>query len=690
MTPLAKPSGIALQDHRQHVYDEARRLLGALPFLEGKYRRLLQGADLRRAVLNAAWYHDDGKEHRDWQEACRKDYEHYQAWRVANGLTRDGLDPNDYDRYRSQSRGAGQHLRISGIRHEFDSLRRYMAKAKTTKELAERVAIAAHHGTLGFRHSQRWREDGNGAFAGLWAALSGQASSAPHHAPNLARYELAGVRSLLRLADGRASRAEGGGELPELMPFQYACPYPPDQLREVQRLAVAHADDPVTVLRAPTGSGKTDAALLWGQAQVAAGRADRLVIAMPTRFTSNALALNVAESLANTGLYHSSAWHARYGGARGAARDSALEQHKLARYLATPATVCTVDHLLIALSGTREDHYTTGFFLANSAVVFDEVDFYDPFVQANLVVLLDALRQLKVPALLMSATVPSSNLALYNIPGPIRHDEGAHGGERLLHVHAPVARPEDAADVLQQMVEAGTGIVYANTVERAYLFFKWFSERTDDVVLYHSRFTEPHKQEVEADLLARLGREAWKVGQAHGIAVLTQIGEMSVNVSAPLMYSDLCPWDRLAQRLGRLARFRAEIPRGEAWVAPPVREGSLYPPPYGSYRQGTGWTPGEPLVQTNVRLAELARLHPGGIPIHADLLVSEVEALYPAAPVFDDAARENQRLLRNHVERHWLMPAAAEVDDDTGSHVGGWRSRDIEPQTTLLVCWPEG
>ena len=41
-------------------------------------------------------------------------------------------------------------------------------------------------------------------------------------------------------------------------------------------------------------------------------RVRRLVIAMPTRFTSNALAINVAESLSDTGLYHSSAWFVKF------------------------------------------------------------------------------------------------------------------------------------------------------------------------------------------------------------------------------------------------------------------------------------------------------------------------------------------------------------------------------------------
>ena len=70
----------------------------------------------------------------------------------------------------------------------------------------------------------------------------------------------------------------------------------------------------------------------------------------------------------------------------------AKKEHELARQLLAPVTVCTIDHLLIALTLTREDHHTIVFNLANSCVVIDEADFYDEFTQANILVLLEALK----------------------------------------------------------------------------------------------------------------------------------------------------------------------------------------------------------------------------------------------------------------------------------------------------------
>lgn len=703
MEPLAKPSGITLAAHRQHVYDEARSLLEAWPFLAEKYARLISGGDLVRRVRRAAWYHDEGKCHDTWQQACRKDYALYQEWRSGQGLDPNAVDPDEYRRYeramRKAKRSTGPHLFKSGLRHEFASLTRCEA-AGIELDLSERAAIAAHHGKLGVRHEKRWRGDRDGEFRSTWTALKvagdpvgGYEGSATDGL--IARYETAGVRSLLRLADTRASRREAGGALPVIEPFSYA--FNEDwTMRPVQRLALAHADDPVSILRAPTGSGKTDAAFLWGRHQIEHRRADRLVVAMPTRFTSNALALGSAEKVSETGLYHSSAWHARFGDLdRGTPEhDLARERHKLARLLATPLTVCTIDHLLIALTGTHEDQHATFFFLANSAVVFDEVDFYDPFVQANLVLLLGALRTLRVPVLLMSATVPESARSLYRIETDIRQTEESESGRRVLHRHPPVETPAQAAEVLARMIAAETGIVYANTVERAVRYFDWLTEEADNpagvpIYLYHSRFTEPDKKRVEEAIIGALGLDAWRGRRARGIVILTQIGEMSVNISAPLMLTDLCPWDRLAQRLGRLARFAALIPEGQAFVADPHREGELYPAPYGTFQQGAGWLAAEPLLETARRLDALTENPEGSWTVTAPELVAEVNALYPHVSEPDADAARNVTELQRMIRENWLIVQANPANEDDATVPGRWKSRDIPPQKTVLVRQPE-
>ncbi|RMG19915.1 MAG: CRISPR-associated helicase Cas3' [Bacteroidetes bacterium] len=703
MEPLAKPSGISLRDHRQHVYEQALHILQLWPFLAEKYSRI-SGKRLRRLVREAAWWHDLGKEHPQWQQACRQDYEVYRSWRMARELDPDQLDPLAYREFSREKRQSdswsAQALLKAGLRHEFASLQMAEASGHKLHPLVQ-VAIAAHHAKLSYKHRHRWLEDGRpagatgaGPFFKYWEAFERQStlyaydSQALWKERLLARYEYAAVRALLQLADTRASRAEGGEELPQLSTFELKVRYP--QLRPVQQAALGAAKEPMAILRAPTGSGKTYAALLWAEQQICQGRADRLVLAMPTRFTSNALAMSMEENVGETGLYHSSAWAQRYGHLSHPRQQSmAREQQLMAQILATPVTVCTVDHLLMSLTGTKEQQHATFFFLANSAVVFDEADFYDSFVQANLLVLIQALKTLQVPMLIMSATVPDSAARLYELRNSIVKAGAAdQAPRRRLQWAGKAEGPEAAAPILEKMVRIGSGIIYANTVARAVAYYRWFERHHPQLrpILYHSRFTEPDKQAIEQRLLQALGKDAWKCPQGgRGIAILTQIGEMSVNISASLMLSDLCPWDRLAQRLGRLNRF-SESPLGTAYLLEPLKKGETYAAPYGELLKRK-WQASQPFLRTLQELAQWPQSGPKS-EISPQELVRRVNALYPRPPAFNGMAATNQRALINMMEQNWLIVPHTRVDDTEAEIAAKWKSRHIPPQQVVLVECP--
>lgn len=710
MTPLAKPSGISLRDHRQHVFDEAKFLLEIWPNLARKYQALT-GEDLARNLKDAAWWHDVGKEHEGWQLPCQKDYHAYQAWLIEQGHDPNLLDPQVYKAYERQQREtgkfAGANIMKSGLRHEFASLEIIQQKGKQFP-LSVVAAIAAHHGKLGQRHEHRWKEDGAnegevGPFYPFFRVLVNEnelfekASSRRWEKLVLERYRYNAIRALLQLADTRASRAEAGENLAPIEPFEVKVHY--DELRPVQQAALSVGEESIAILRAPTGSGKTYASLLWAEQHIKAGRADRLVIAMPTRFTSNALSIGLEANVGETGLYHSSAWFNRYGETKGQEKSDATEVHKLAQKLATPVTVCTIDHLLISLTGSKEVHHATYFFLANSAVVFDEADFYDPFVQANLTVLIRMLRLLKVPILIMSATVPNSARDLYEVELPIispaeptesATDPAAKTTRRLLWV-GPAETPEDARVVLDQLAIQGHGIIYANTIARALAYYKWLRQHHPDVelFLYHSRFTETDKAKIEDRLLNALGKKAWEAGTAHGIAILTQIGEMSVNISSNMMLTDLCPWDRLAQRIGRLSRFGLKDGDGMAFVVEPMKDGVTYPAPYGSYEK-PDWIASDAFKKTLQDLKAWPKDPKSGF-IYPEELVDRVNQLYPEKPFFEGKDQSNQNKLIRMMQDHWLIVPDLKAEEGNDVHVGeNWKSRHIPPQTTVLTEVPAG
>jgi CRISPR-associated endonuclease/helicase Cas3 len=648
---------------------EGALLVENTPFVLKKYRELTD-KNLARRVELVCQFHDEGKELSErWQTACQKDYETFLQWRKQNH----NLTFKDY----SLKADAGKNIRHAGVRHEFHSL-----KKNSTLPIMLQAAVAAHHGKLCEDDEERWMEEG---FADYWDKFK-QESYQEMTLEQVAKrhYEYAGPRGLLQLADHRASAKEDGDFVPNITAFSYTFPHP--DKRGVQRLVEAHWQDALLLVRAPTGAGKTDAALLWASLQISNQRAERLIIAMPTRFTSNALAVNVSENLSDTGLYHSSAWFAKFQGQveTGHIRKNDADKiHEFARLLQTPVTVCTIDHLLMSLTLSREDQHLIAFNLANSCLVIDEADFYDDFTQANIASLLKILYFWKVPVLLMSASLPESVVPVYQQTGyavdKIFEDTSDYQRIRFeikeIRNYSAVAELED---LLYKCIEVGTAIIYANTVDKAVAFYDWFDGQGVKSILYHSRYTEPDKLRKEEQLIEALGKEAWNNNVARGIAIMTQIGEMSINISADIMISELCPIDRLTQRAGRLCRFD-KTKTGQMFVVVPFKDGEIYPAPYGKYdRASKSWNACEAFSKTMEAITLQG--------YNAELLVNMLNKIYDTQESSAQALN-NARILQDSFCYNWLINPKASVDKDDDC-TNFWKSRNMEPNDTVLVEKP--
>lgn len=680
MEDLAKPSGVTLRQHIENVLAEGNDIRTCSPLTFEKYQRITK-KDLSKRLNGAIKHHDDGKKHPIWQESCRKDYNAFLEWEKIHGR-----NYNDFER--AHKNLVGKNLRNTGIRHEINSL---VVHKHSNFSDPVKVAIAAHHSKLSRKQEIRWIDRSSGEHSDIiWAEfINLNACFRNYHEFKkavLLHYEYAGVRALLQLSDRRASARESS-DIP--IPFKsFSYNFPDTWLkRNVQKIAQEHYDDELLLLRAPTGAGKTDASLLWASLQIQNKKAERLIIAMPTRFTSNALSINVLESLSSTGLYHSSAWFNKFHRevkVGNIEKKEARKEHEIARQLLAPVTVCTIDHLLMALTLTREDHHSIVFNLANSCVVIDEADFYDEFTQANILVLLEALKVLQVPVMIMSASLPESAIQMYKSTGykldSIREDKSDNERIRceILDI-VKYSELDEIEEILEKIMLSESGIIYANTVDKAIKFYSWFKKRGIEAILYHSRFTEPHKTQKEKDLLVALGKEAWAKGSAKGIAILTQIGEMSVNISADIMISEVCPIDRLVQRAGRLCRFdKSKI--GELYLLIPIKDDKIYPAPYGRYVPKHGWEANQSLVKT-IELLEIKKYS-------ANDFIGLINKIYQKFDNFTIKAKDNANRLKEKFTSNWIiLPQELSMEDDSESN--DWKSRDISGNETIFINLPE-
>jgi CRISPR-associated endonuclease/helicase Cas3 len=348
----------------------------------------------------------------------------------------------------------------------------------------------------------------------------------------------------------------------------------------------------------------------------------------------------------------------------------------------------------MALTLTREDHHLITFNLANACLVIDEADFYDEFTQANILILLEMLKYWNVPVLLMSASLPNSVVPLYQKIGyqtkEIVEDISDNG--RIRFEIKRIVKYSDISEIeefLKLCIEKETAIIYINTVDKAILFYDWFNSRLQAIgkkkdiplFLYHSRFTEPDKKAKEKELISALGKDAHKNGKAKGIAILTQIGEMSVNISADIMISELCPIDRLSQRTGRMCRFDKEK-CGELFVLIPFKNETVYPAPYGEFdTKEKKWIPCKAYEKTCEVIEETT-------PYTAARLVELINHVYVESINFSIKAESNSKKLKEYFTYNWLI-TSEQLSTENDSDTTFWKSRNIPLQDTVFVQKPK-
>lgn len=329
----------------------------------------------------------------------------------------------------------------------------------------------------------------------------------------------------------------------------------------------------LVIIEAPTGTGKTEAALLHARRLVDVGAVDGLYFAVPTRSAATELHARIADVMTSAhpdlrgrvvravpGQIDTDPWQREDG------PTWALGSPK--RVLAAPVAVGTVDQAM--LSALRVRHgWMRAALLCRHLLVIDEVHASDPYMAVIVEALIKRHIALGGHVLAMSATLGETLCA--RLEGrPRLPFEAAHVSiypvVRAGRTHLPVptstertvavelVRPDDALHQALAAAEDGASVlVIRSTVDDAIATYQAVQRGGLLCLLHHSRWADEDRRLLDERLMQVMGK-----GGTRGsfIVVATQTAEQSLDIDADLLVTDACPADVLLQRLGRLHRHR--------------------------------------------------------------------------------------------------------------------------------------
>jgi len=312
------------------------------------------------------------------------------------------------------------------------------------------------------------------------------------------------------------------------------------------------------VLTAPTGSGKTEASLMWLHKQIKESGQGRTFYILPFTASINAMFERLDEKMQGNneivGVVHgklSEYIESRFGEETYSWQNEKLkyELKDSFRALVPPLKVATPFQLLKSIFGLKG--FEKGIFeMSGGYFIFDEIHAYDPEVTAQIKVLIEfATKFLNVKVCLMTATLPtflkkeftdaigeyteiSADAELYQ--SFIRHRIKVANGLLSKNIGA-----------IQKRLDAGDKVlVVSNTVKQAQAIYN--NLEASKKVLLHSAFNGVDRNKKEAKLMSDDVK----------LLVGTQAIEVSLDIDYDVIFTEPAPLDALLQRFGRVNRHR--------------------------------------------------------------------------------------------------------------------------------------
>lgn len=406
-------------------------------------------------------------------------------------------------------------------------------------------------------------------------------------------------------AFGVLSKFKGKGGMAGLFPT-----YKPQGLQTV--VDNFPIEQGLTIIEAPTGSGKTEAALAYASKLLLSdpGFGGSIIFALPTQATANAM-LKRLEDVADK-LFDGGASVVLAHGKRDLNPDfkTILANSSLTAQGAEEARVqcsewlgaskkraflgqigvCTIDQVLLSVLPVRHQ-FVRGFGVQKSILIVDEVHAYDSYMYGLLAEVLKRQKQAAGSVILLSATLPHHQKAKLLHSWGIQSEQQNPAYPLVTHAFANqvltfelpdseqieeriidietwqadqlILSTEQLEKIVQAAEKGAKVAVICNLVADAQNIAKQLAGLTSiPVDLFHSRFRFVDRQKIEQDISSYYGKNEQDRAAGGRILVATQVVEQSLDLDFDWMLTQLCPVDLLFQRLGRLHRHQRNRPLG--------------------------------------------------------------------------------------------------------------------------------
>jgi CRISPR-associated endonuclease/helicase Cas3 len=328
------------------------------------------------------------------------------------------------------------------------------------------------------------------------------------------------------------------------------------------------------ILEAPTGAGKTLAAILWAQRNRIGG--ERIFYILPYQASIEAMAdtLEGFWERETVGTIHGRALDCAFIeyfeeiGEYGTAEAKARQENNVNRLVHKQIKVVTPYQLLKWFLGIPRWEIGVSEMIGG-LFIFDEIHAYDAHVVGLIIKMVEFLRKLGGRFLFMSATFPNflKRLLTKAVGGNLKEFTLTPTDEVETHLlfgsrHRIRWRDAHLEELIPEIVAAAKEgqrvLVVANRVSQAQEIYRTLKEKVEGVYLLHSRFTRRDRTEKERRIIGSLKDTDDTEVQ---VLVATQVVEVSLDISFDVLYTEIAPVDDLLQRFGRVNRY-GEHPAG--------------------------------------------------------------------------------------------------------------------------------